>query len=235
MANAIHSTALVSPKAELGDGNTIGPFVEISDHVVLGNDNWIGTGAVIGAAPEVRSWDLAATHEGDATGHSLFVGDHNVFREYVQIHRGWRASTVLGNDLFLMNQVYVAHDCELGDGVTMASSVLLAGHVVIGAHGNLGMGASVHQRTHIGGGAMIGMGSVVTRDVPPYAKAYGNPARVVGINQVGMERSGLPREAIDVLALAYQTPQVDADSLAAIAVSFPPLASSITAWLNDPN
>ena len=85
----------------------------------------------------------------------------------------------------------------------MASSVTLGGHVHVGDGANLGMCTVVHQRRVIGPGAMVGMGSVVTRDVPPYAKAYGNPCRVRGANAVGMTRGGLPQDAVDFLAAAY--------------------------------
>ncbi len=109
----------------------------------------------------------------------------------------------MGSGCYLMNKVYVAHDGQVGDGVTMASSVTLGGHVHVGDGANLGMCTVVHQRRVIGPGAMVGMGSVVTRDVPPYAKAYGNPCRVRGANAVGMTRGGLPQDAVDFLAAAY--------------------------------
>jgi UDP-N-acetylglucosamine acyltransferase len=96
-----------------------------------------------------------------------------------------------------MNGVYVAHDSALGDGVTLAAGVRLAGHVSVGAGTNVGMGAVVHQRRRIGFGAMIGMGAVVTRDIPPCALAYGSPARVHGANRVGMARAGIGEPVID--------------------------------------
>lgn len=201
--NSIHPTALLLGDVRLGSGNTIGPFAVITGPVVLGDDNWIGAGAIIGAPPEVRSFDHPRTDD-DVAGNGVTIGHRNVIREHAQIHHGWRGRTTLGDDGFIMNQVYVAHDCVLGDRVTLASSVLLAGHVELDDDANLGLGTSVHQRTRVGRGAMVGMGSVVTRDVPPYAKAYGNPARVQGANVVGMQRSGLDRSGIDALDAAYR-------------------------------
>lgn len=208
--NSIHPTAQLIGEVSLGSGNLIGPLVVIIGPVTIGDGNWIGTGAVIGAPPEVRSWQ----HPMDAaeldTGKGIVIGDRNVIREYVQIHQGWHDITRVGNDVFLMNQSYIAHDCTVEDRATLASSVLLAGHVRVGVGANLGLGSSVHQRCYIAEGAMVGMGSVVTRNVPPFAKAYGNPARVHGANVVGMERAEIPARTIGAAVSAYQQPFDDA-------------------------
>jgi UDP-N-acetylglucosamine acyltransferase len=204
--NSIHPTAQMIGDVSLGTGNMIGPLVVIIGPVTIGDDNWIGTGALIGGPPEVRSW----THPMDAsrpgTGNGIVIGSRNVVREYVQIHQGWHGITRVGDDVFLMNQSYVAHDCVIEDKVTLASSVLLAGHVHVGAGANLGLGTSVHQRCYVGAGAMVGMGSVVTRSVPPFSKAYGNPARVQGANAVGMTRAGIPEETISAVVAEYARP-----------------------------
>lgn len=204
--NSIHPTAQLIGEVSLGSGNLIGPLVVIIGPVTIGDGNWIGTGAVIGAPPEVRSWQ----HPMDAgeldTGKGIVIGDRNVIREYVQIHQGWHDITRVGNDVFLMNQSYIAHDCTVEDRATLASSVLLAGHVRVGEGANLGLGSSVHQRCYIAEGAMVGMGSVVTRNVPPFAKAYGNPAKVHGANVVGMERAQIPAATIGAAVSAYALP-----------------------------
>lgn len=188
--NQIHPSATVSSSAVLGSGNVIGPNAVIHPGVHLGDGNWVGAGAVLGAPPEVRSFPHPKA-PGDSYGCGLRIGSDNVIREGAQIHQGSQKATVVGDGAFIMNQVYVAHDCELGDAVTLASSVLLAGHVVVGARSNLGLGTKVHQFRSIGRGAMVGMGSVVTADLPAFAKAYGVPARVAGANVVGMQRSGI--------------------------------------------
>lgn len=225
VSNSIHPTAILVGDVRLGDDNTIGPFVTITGPVTIGDGNWIGAGVVIGAPPEVRGHEHPRTTS-DVAGNGIDIGDRNIIREYAQIHQGWKARTRLGDDLFIMNQSYVAHDCEIGNGVTMASSVLLAGHVRVGAGANLGLGTSVHQRTRIGDGAMVGMGAVVTRDVPPFAKAYGSPARVRGANSVGMERAGMSRSAIAAVELAYGANNLDLISLASV----PELASHFEGW-----
>lgn len=199
--NDIHPTALVGPHVRLGTGNVIGPHVVITGPVTIGDGNWIGTGVVIGAPPEVRSFEHPRP-EGDY-GAGVRVGSRNVIREYAQVHQGWKSATTIGDDGFIMNQVYVAHDCTLGNSVTMASSVLLAGHVVVNDFANLGLGTAVHQGRWVGHGSMIGMASVVTRDIPPFAKAYGNPARVAGTNTVGMQRLGVPESVVEAVRESY--------------------------------
>jgi UDP-N-acetylglucosamine acyltransferase len=224
--NSIHPTAIISGEVVLGSGNTIGPFVTITGPVTIGDENWIGAGVVIGAPPEVRGYEhpREANH---VVGNGIVIGDRNVVRDYAQIHQGWKSKTRLGNDLFIMNQVYIAHDCHVEDGVTLASSALLAGHVKVEAGANLGLGASVHQRVRIGGGTMIGMGAVVTRDIPPFAKAFGSPARVRGVNSIGMERGGMSAEVIRAVAEAYSVPTRDLAVLAAL----PELAVHFEDWV----
>lgn len=201
--NRIHPAAHVDAGAELGEGNVIGPGVVIHSGVRLGDENWIGAGAVIGAPPEVRSFVHPRSAD-DSYGAGLVIGSGNVIREAAQIHQGWQHATRVGDGAFIMNQVYVAHDGTIGDGVTLASSVLLAGHVSIGDRANLGLGTSVHQFRSIGVGAMVGMGSVVTADLPAFAKAYGVPARVVGANTVGMQRSGIADADAEELDRCYR-------------------------------
>jgi UDP-N-acetylglucosamine acyltransferase len=207
--NTVHPTAVIGPGVQLGSGNTIGPYAVLIGPAHLGDGNWIGPHVVIGTPAEIRGIDhgdqLAASPGAveDAVGTGVTIGHRNVLREFTTVHQGHFAQTVLGDDCYVMNKVYIAHDNVIGDRVTMASGVSLGGHVHVGADANLGMGTVVHQRRLIGPGVMVGMGAVVTRDVPPYALAYGNPSRVRGANRVGMNRLGVPPEAIEVTDQAY--------------------------------
>jgi UDP-N-acetylglucosamine acyltransferase len=194
--NQIHPTAIIEPGVILGSGNVIGPFVQIFGNTVIGDGNFIGTGVIVGAYPEHRS----VNHLDDSSFeklHGVRIGSRVVIREYAQIHQGFTKPTRIGDGAFIMNQTYIAHDCEIGSDAVLASSVLLAGNVNIGNQANLGMGTKVHQGISIGRLSMIGMGSVVTRVIPDYMKAYGVPARIQGSNEIGMERAGMPQSDIE--------------------------------------
>jgi UDP-N-acetylglucosamine acyltransferase len=203
LVNSIHPSAQLIGEVSLGTGNTIGPLAVIVGPVSIGENNWIGIGAVIGAPPEVRDWPHPTDVMQLSSGGGIEIGNGNIIREYAQVHQGWHEKTRLGDENFIMNQVYVAHDCQVEDHTTLASNVLLAGHVRIGSGSNLGLGTVVHQRTYIGNGAMLGMASVVTRDIPPYSKAFGSPAHVRGANRVGMERSDMLASTIDAVERTY--------------------------------
>jgi UDP-N-acetylglucosamine acyltransferase len=189
-SNLIHPTAIIEPGVVLGSGNVIGPFAQIFRNTVMGDDNYIGAGVIIGAYPEHRSVNhLDKSSFLELPG--VHIGSRVVIREYAQIHQGLEKTTRIGNEAFIMNQTYIAHDCEVASGAVLASSVLLAGNVSIGIQANLGMGAKVHQGVSIGRLSMIGMGSVVTRSIPDFMKVYGVPARIHGANEIGMERAGM--------------------------------------------
>ena len=194
--NTIHPSAVVGDGVVLGTGNVVGPHAVLYGPLVLGDGNWIGPAVVIGTPPEVRGMEHGAQWDAPPSGHGVVIGNGNVIREQTMIHQGWKERTVVGDDCFIMNKVYIAHDTVIGDGVTLASTVTMGGHVRLGARANLGLGTVVHQRRVVGPGAMVGMGSVVTRDVPPFAKAYGNPARVQGANTVGMSRLGVDEATV---------------------------------------
>ncbi|GEK21653.1 UDP-N-acetylglucosamine acyltransferase [Cellulomonas xylanilytica] len=202
--NSIHPTAVIGDGVVLGDGNVIGPYVVLYGPLEIGDGNWIGPGVTLGTPPEVRGVEHGAQWESVASGPGISIGHRNVIREQTLIHQGWKHPTVVGDDCFLMNKVYVAHDSVIENGCTLASTVTMGGHVRIGAGANVGLGTVVHQRRFVAAGAMVGMGSVVTRDVPPFALAFGNPARVQGANRVGMTRRGLDESAVDAIAAFYE-------------------------------
>jgi UDP-N-acetylglucosamine acyltransferase len=214
LMNSIHPTAVIGRNVRLGTGNVVGPFAVIGGDVTIGDGNWFGSGAKIGCPPEVRGFP----HDGDwidgSAGSGVSIGDGNVFREEVQVHGGWRNRTTVGHGVFIMNRAYIAHDGEISDAVTIASGVAIGGHVRLGRGANLGLNASVHQRRVVGAFAMVGMGSVVTTDVPPFVKAFGNPCRIRGVNAVGLERAGMsPMDVERVVAEFASTGSTTADGL----------------------
>ncbi|NUS62729.1 MAG: UDP-N-acetylglucosamine acyltransferase [Saccharothrix sp.] len=196
MANRIHPTAVIGDGVELGDDNVIGPYTVIVGPTRIGDGNYIGPHASIGgpaehvAAPHPAGWD------GETAGEGVVIGSRNRIREFVCVSQGHAETTRVGDDCYLMGRSHVAHDCVVGDGVVLTSSVQLAGHCRIWSGANLGLGTVVHQRTSVGPGAMVGMGSVVTREIGAFTKAYGVPARVHGVNSVGLQRRGCSDAAV---------------------------------------
>ncbi|MET9227059.1 UDP-N-acetylglucosamine acyltransferase [Lentzea sp. NPDC003310] len=211
MVNHIHPSALVGDGVELGDGITIGPGAVVLGPCVVDDDAWIGPGCVIGTPPEIISIEHNRAWAGELAHAGVHIGAGAVIRELTTVHQGSTRTTSIGAGTWLLNRVYVAHDSLVGEGVTLSAGVSLGGHVQIGDKVNVGMNAVVHQRRVIGAGAMVGMGTPVAKDVPPFARAYGNPIRLHGVNSVGMSRSGISEAAIEVLTSAYDAGQLPAE------------------------
>jgi len=216
MSSFIHETAVVSPKAVIGDDCYIGAFSTVGDEVVLGNRVHIESHVVIdgktqigdetrifpfvsiGLAPQ----DLKYAGEPTATE----IGKRNHIREFVTIHRGTKGGgglTKIGDDNLLMAQAHVAHDCRIGNEVIMANAATLAGHVEINDRANIGAYSGVHQFCRIGVEAFVGGYSVVVKDAMPYATIQGNHAKCFGLNRVGMKRRGYSKETIFKLHHAF--------------------------------
>lgn len=200
MANQIHPTAVVGAAVELGDGNVVGPYTVICGPCRIGDDNWIGPHVSIGGPAEFLGAPHPSGWAGQAAGAGVRVGDGNTLREFVTVNQGVHHETRIGDRCYLMGGAHVGHDAALDDEVVLASAVVLAGHVRVGDWANLGVGTTVHQRTRIGPGAMVGMSSAVRKDVPPFTITVGNPARTTGVNLVGLGRRGCDQATIDALA-----------------------------------
>ena len=212
----VHSTAVVAAGARLGRGVVIGPYcvigngVEIGDgtrlapHAVIdgwtkiGKSNEIGVGAVIGVAPQDRDYAGARSY--------VTIGDRNVVREYVTIHRANdpEGITSVGNDNFIMALSHVAHNCRLGNDITIANYAGLSGHIVVEDHVVLGGLTAFHQHIRIGAYAMVGGGVRVGQDVVPFAMASGDPFRVYGLNRVGLRRHGFSAERQRMIKSAFR-------------------------------
>lgn len=194
--NNIHPTAIIGDQVELGSSNTVGPYVVITGNTIIGDNNWIGPHTSIGGPAEIRDADLP--HEWESGDHqgTITIGSNNVIRDSCVFHAGFYKGTRISDQCYIMNQTYIAHDCDVGAQSTLSSNVALGGHVVIQSGANLGMGTLVHQRRIVGSLSIVGMGSIVTRDVMPFSKAYGNPCRIRGANAIGMERNGFTEEEI---------------------------------------
>lgn len=176
--------AIVGPGCVLGDGSSVAARATLEKNVTLGQNVHIGIGCVLGGDPQ----DLK--FRGEDT--FVEIGDDTVLREYVTINRGTAHSvtTRVGTRCFLMTNVHVAHDCQVGNNVIISNGTLLAGHVTVGDRVGISGNCAVHQFVRIGRLAYIGGVSKVTQDIPPFVRASGNPTALFGLNSVGLERNG---------------------------------------------
>ncbi len=215
----IHPTAVIDPKAQLdssvivepyaiidgpvkiGPQTRIGTHTVVSGHTTIGARNTISSFCSIGAPPQDIHYKNEPTE--------LIIGDDNLIREYVSIHRGTakgNKKTVIGNRNMIMAYCHIAHDCTIADRVIMANVATLAGHVEIGSHANLGGLVAVHQFCRIGDHSYVGGMSGISLDVPPYVIMEGirNQMRIAGINKIGLRRGGMDRGAIKKLEEAFK-------------------------------
>ncbi len=190
---------VIGPNVSIGDGTVIGPFVVIDGHTEIGNNNKILQFASVGSPPQ----DLK--YKGEPT--KLVIGNGNIIREHVVINPGTvtgKGVTTIGSRNMFMTGCHVAHDCTVGDDTIFANGATLAGHVTVESMAVLGGLIAVHQFTRIGSIAMIGGGAMVAMDVPPFAVASGDRARLYGINLIGLRRRGYSREKIALIEKAYR-------------------------------
>ena len=191
---------IIGDDVEIGRGSRIEPHVVIKGPTVIGADNHIFQFASIGDDPQDKKYKGQRTR--------LVIGDRNTIREACTINRGTvedRGETTIGDDNWIMAYTHIAHDCLIGNNTILANSTQLAGHVHIGNHAVLGGFTGVHQYCHIGAHAMLGIASVVTKDVPAYVTAQGQPAEPRGINAEGLKRRGFTSEQIRNIREAYRT------------------------------
>jgi UDP-N-acetylglucosamine acyltransferase len=213
----IHPSAIVSAKAKLADGVTVGPFAVIHDHVEIGADTRIGPHAVIhdyvrmGASNRIHAHAVIGDLPQDisfdsATETWVDIGDCNTLREGVTIHRATApsASTRLGSHNYMMAYSHLGHDCNVGDGVIITINTTVGGHVEIGDKAVLGGSVAVHQFCRIGRYAMVAGFIAVRKDVLPYTMIAGDPARHYRLNTVGLRRSGVKGERYRILEQAYR-------------------------------
>lgn len=212
----IHATAIVHPNAKIARGVDIGPFCLIGENVS------IGKGTVLHASVVVNGWtDIgedcevypfatigAASQDRKYLGERAYtrIGNRTVLREYVSIQRatGEDQVTAVGDDCLLLAYTHIAHNCVLGNGVTMSNLAQLAGHVEVSDYATIGGQAGVHQFTRIGRYAMVGGASKISKDVPPFFLIEGNPAEPYGLNSVGLRRAGFSVEERNELKRLYK-------------------------------
>lgn len=214
---SIDPSAVIDPGAKIADNVTIGPFSVIGPDVEIGEGTWIGPHVVIQGPTHIgcenKFYQFSSIGEvpQDKKFHGenslLVIGDRNVVREFCTINRGTEdggGTTRIGDDNWIMAYVHIAHDCQIGDHTTFANNATLAGHVNIGDHTILGGFTLVHQFTSIGAHAFTGMGSAISKDVPPYVMVSGSPAAPYGLNSEGLKRRGFDSEVRSAIKQAYK-------------------------------
>ena len=210
----VHPTALIAGEVDLDDGVQVGPYVVIEGKVqvgagcviragaqlygplTMGRHNHVYPGAVLGEAPQLVKYNGEPTH--------LVIGDGNIFRELVTVHRGTTHSweTRIGNDNFLMANAHVAHDCRVGDSCIIANGALLGGHCVLEDSVYLSGNCAVHQFVRLGRLSLLSGVSATTKDIPPFIIQQRINC-IVGVNVVGMRRAGIPTAHIDAVRRAF--------------------------------
>jgi UDP-N-acetylglucosamine acyltransferase len=210
-------SAIVHPGAQIGAGTVIGPFAVIGEHVRIGKNCRIGASTVIEGDTQIGDgneiFPFASIglipqdlkFRGEPT--KLVIGDRNVFREFVTVHRGTAGGgglTEVGDDNVFMAYAHVAHDCHVRNHTIFGNAATLGGHVTVEDFATISAFSGVHQFCRVGRHAFIGGFSVVTKDALPYAKTVGNRARIYGLNTIGLVRRGFSPDAVAKLRRAFR-------------------------------
>lgn len=216
MKKQIHSTAMVSKKAKLDENVQVGPCAIIGDNVSIGRGTKIGAfsviegNTVVGKDCEIFTGVIIGTRPQDLKykGEKSFlkIGDNNIIREYCTFNPGTEENThtTVGDNNLFMAYCHVAHDCSVGNGCVIANNGTLAGHVSIEDKVVIGGLSAIHQFVRVGKLAIIGGCSKVVQDIPPFSTCDGHPARIYGLNLVGLERNDVATESIKQIKQAFR-------------------------------
>ncbi len=212
----IDPSAIVSQKAEVGEGVSIGPYCIIGDHVKIGNhckivshvtivgDTEIGDHCVFSPFSSIGSIPQDLKFKGEKT--KLKIGKNNTFREFITLNVGTSGGggiTSIGDHNFFMAYSHIAHDCHISHNTIFANAATLAGHVEVDDYATIGAFSGIHQHCRIGKHSFIGGYSVITQDALPYILSVGNRAKSHGVNIIGLQRKGFQKEVIEALKKAY--------------------------------
>ena len=201
----IHSSVDIGPFCIIGDDVELGEGTSVLSHAIIKGPTKIGKNNTIYQFSSIGEDTPDKKYNGEDT--KLVIGDNNIFREGVTIHRGTvqdKGITEIGNNNLLMAYTHVAHDCVIGDNNVFANNAGLAGHVIIGNFVIMGGYSAVHQFCSLGDHSFLGMNTSVTMDIPAFLKVASNPARIVGINSVGMIRNEISDDSISLVKKAFK-------------------------------
>ncbi len=211
----IHPTAIIADGAKVAASAEIGPYsiigksvkigegTKIGPHVVIDGDTTIGADCKIYASVAIGLDPQDFGYKGEPTG--VIIGDRVTLREFVTIHRATKEGfTTVGNDCFLMNCSHIAHNCKVGNGVILANNAVLGGYVEVGDNAVFGGMIAVHQHCRVGRLVMMGGCSGTRQDIPPFAITERTPAKVYGINTIGLRRNKVSQETRSAIKNAYK-------------------------------
>ncbi len=196
---------IVGPNVEIGANTILHSHVVVDGHTTIGEGNQFFQGCSIGAPPQDNSY------KGEPT--RVVIGNNNIFREYVSIHRGTlkeNGLTTIGSNCLFMAYVHAGHDVGIGNNVTIANSTNFAGHVKVGDRVIIGGGTNVSQFVTLGRGSYIGGASAIDRDIPVFCTALGNRVFLKGINIIGLRRQGYSKQEISEVVDFYRTMEASA-------------------------
>lgn len=214
----IHPQAIIDPTAEIGEGVEIGPWTLVGPDVIIGDGTRIASHVVVKGPTHIGKNNTIyqfstigedtpdLKYNGEPT--RLVIGDNNVIREGVTLHRGTvqdRGETTIGNNNLLMAYVHIGHDSVVGDHCILVNNASLAGHVIVGDWAILSGYTLVHQFCHVGAHSFAGMGSAVGKDIPAFVTVAGAPAAARSINMEGLKRRGFSKEEIALLNKGFKT------------------------------
>lgn len=199
--NKIHETAEIHPSATLGHSNIFSQGVIIGAGVEIGSGNFFGPYSIIGATPEIKSSPRLETETINRSTNSnskprTIIGSGNVFREFVTVSAGHHATTRILDDIYAMRNSHIGHDAQVGSDVVLSSNSVLGGHSIVFPYANIGLGSTVHQRSIVGIGSMIGMLTAVRRFTGHFATVNGNPATKIGNNKKIIDALGLHQDLV---------------------------------------
>ncbi|MBV8150442.1 MAG: acyl-ACP--UDP-N-acetylglucosamine O-acyltransferase [Candidatus Eremiobacteraeota bacterium] len=207
----VHPSAKIDPSAEVGPNCVIGDAVEIGArtkllaHVVVNGRTRIGEDCSIYPFASIGMPSQDRKAEGEERSFT-FIGDRTTIREYVSIHRasGAEETTWVGDDCLLLAYVHIAHNCRIGNSVTMSNLAQLAGHCIVEDHASFGGMTGTHQFVRVGRYSFVGGMTRLARDVPPFLLVEGNPAKAYGLNSVGLRRAEFPPDVLAELKECYK-------------------------------
>lgn len=205
MTNKIEKTAIIEPGVVLGSNNYIGHFAVIKSGTRIGDNNFIGHHTVVGELCQhsFNKHELNGFSPEDTHKREVIIGSGNVIREFTTVHMPTSTeSTQINNNCYIMAYNHISHDTILFNNVILANNVQIGGHTVIHPFANIGLSSVIHQRSTIGAYAMVGMGSIVSKDIPPFVTAKGTPVReATKLNEWGLKRYGYENSLNAIMAL----------------------------------